>query len=269
MIDPHAEIEAAIAEATKARQRTSRKKTAQLAAEDEREVLKATALAWLRSHRLAIGQCVSPSDLKPIDDIYSSILAATEMRALRSRYLNDLRDVKNLLVALRSRIVVAASSTGNAFGDSPPGFAALAPDPKMQAILVRRWQETIRCIGADANLAATVMMGGLLEALFLARVNQLADKKAVFTAKFAPRDRQGRTLPLDGWTLRNYVDVAHELGWITLPAKSISEVLRDYRNYIHPQKELSHGVQISQNDACMFWSVFKSLTSQILESIGR
>ena len=43
-------------------------------------------------------------------------------------------------------------------------------------------------------------------------------------------------------------------------------VLRDYRNYIHPAKELSHGIQIGPEDSKLFWSVFKSLANQILDS---
>jgi hypothetical protein len=53
----------------------------------------------------------------------------------------------------------------------------------MQEILARRWSEVHACIGANANLAATVMMGGLLETLLLARINVVVNKAAIFTAK--------------------------------------------------------------------------------------
>ena len=261
------EIEAAMGEADKARARIGKNKATRVSSEDERESLRATALAWLRSHRLLLADYSDPADLDPIDQLHKGILAASEKRTLRARYLSDLREIKNALVALRSEIVLAGKATGRSTADTAPSFAPLVADRKMQMILVRRWQETIRCIEADAGLAATVMMGGLLKALLLARVNQLTDKKPVFTAKAAPRDKEAKTLPLSEWTLRYYIDVAHELGWITLPAKSVSEVLRDYRNYIHPQKELSHGVQLTQNDARMFWSVFKSVTNQVLASV--
>lgn len=39
-------------------------------------------------------------------------------------------------------------------------------------------------------MAATVMMGGFLEALFIARANQLSDKSPLFRAKAAPRDQR-------------------------------------------------------------------------------
>jgi hypothetical protein len=86
----------------------------------------------------------------------------------------------------------------------------------------------------------------------------------VFTATSAPRDKAGKTLVLKEWTLKNYIDVAHELKWITTTAKDIGEVMRDYRNYIHPQKELSHGISLVQGDAQMLWEIAKSMILQIL-----
>ena len=71
------------------------------------------------------------------------------------------------------------------------------------------------------------------------------------------------------WGLKNYMDVAHELNWISKTAKDIGEVVRDYRNYIHPQKEYSHGINMSPDDAHMLWEVAKTVTVQILKAIGR
>ena len=41
--------------------------------------------------------------------------------------------------------------------------------------------------------------------------------------------------------------------------------MRDYRNYIHPQKELSHGITITAEDAKMMWEVAKSVARQVLK----
>jgi hypothetical protein len=40
--------------------------------------------------------------------------------------------------------------------------------------------------------------------------------------------------------------------------------MRDYRNYIHPQKELSHGISLVQGDAQMLWEIAKGMILQIL-----
>lgn len=134
----------------------------------------------------------------------------------------------------------------------------------MQEVLARHWTECVLCLKVGAPLAATVMMGGLLEGLLLAKINSVPDKSSVFTAANAPRDRHGHTLPLPQWTLRNYIDVAHELHWISRSARDIGAVLRDYRNYVHPQKELSHGIRLSEQDATLWWEVSKLIARERL-----
>jgi len=121
-------------------------------------------------------------------------------------------------------------------------------------------------MSAHAHLAATVMMGGLLEALLLARINRMPSLAPAFQARAAPRDKVGKTFPLKEWTLKNYIDVCHELGWIGQSAKDLGAVLRDWRNYIHPEKELSHGITIEARDTETFWVVFTSLAAQVIAS---
>ncbi len=45
--------------------------------------------------------------------------------------------------------------------------------------------------------------------------------------------------------------------------------LRDFRNYIHPHKEYTDNVGISEEDARMFWEVTKAITRQVLNSVGK
>ena len=138
----------------------------------------------------------------------------------------------------------------------------------MQAILRRRWKETSLCLKAGAHLAATVMMGGMLEAFLLARVNHLSDRSPLFNTSACPKSkRTGKPLPLQEWTLQHYIDVAHKMGWIREAARDVGVVLRDYRNYIHPAKELSHGVKIEKEDSDIFWVVFQKLVNQIAASV--
>jgi hypothetical protein len=68
-----------------------------------------------------------------------------------------------------------------------------------------------------------------------------------------------KPLPHPEWTLRPYIDVAPEIGWITHSGKDVAAVLRDYRNYIHPEKERSHAITPTEDDSAMLWEVTKSL----------
>lgn len=233
---------------------------------DERATVKATCLAWFNNQRPLILQNTDQASLQSADSTYNTLLIRSGQAASRSGYLASLKDVRAELFEIRSSLMVKASAAAPQTTDTSPDFSKLVADVTMQAILMRRWSECVACISANAPMAATVMMGGLLEGLLLARVNRERNQKPIFTAKTVPKDKTGNPLPLKEWMLKNYIDVGHELGWISQSAKDVGSVLRDYRNYIHPQKELSHGVKLMKDDAALFWEVAKSIAKQVINS---
>lgn len=255
----------AIDEIDRLRRLLKRGRSRQVQSADERTVIQATCLAWFNNHRPEVRQVVGDDLLEGADRSYKTILGAADRATARSRYDAWLKQLRSLLSELRSAALappVAAKPTT----DSPPSFDSLVADPAMRQVLARRWEECTKCVTAGAPLAATVMMGGLLEALLLARVHRLADKSPVFRASSAPRDgKTGKPLMLQEWTLRHYIDVAHELRWISSSTRDLGEVVRDYRNYIHPHKELTHGVHINNHDARLFWEIAKGIARQLLE----
>jgi hypothetical protein len=260
-----AALDTAIAQCERLRGLLKKSKTRQVWGADERGVAKATALAWFNSQRAPLvssGLSVSAADAS-----YKLVLVSADKASSRNKLLQVLKTLRSTLIALRSESVSSGSTTPAQTTDAPPSFAPLIADEQMQAILAERWIECVRCLGADAPLAATVMMGGLLEALLLARVNRESDKAAIFTARAAPKDKSGQTKPLNDWMLKNYIEVVHELGWISVSAKDVGEVLRDYRNYLHPFKQLSHGVHLKHADAALFWEISKNISRQVLASV--
>jgi hypothetical protein len=235
--------------------------------QDERQVAKATAYAWFNTHRHTVIPSIGQGRLQSIDDDYRKLLDLSARESARTIYLKTLKDLDRAISTLQSELVVQLSGPSikpTTTADVAPDFSKLVSDTTMQSILVRRWNECVACVKAKAPLAATVMMGGLLEGLLLAKINQLSDQSVVFKAKTAPRDKASKTLPLKEWGLKNYIDVAHELGWISQTTKDVGVVMRDYRNFIHPQKELSHGIQLHTQDAEMMWEIAKNVTHQLL-----
>lgn len=261
-------IEACFREVEQARNRVSRMKVKQVTNADDRDYLKSVAYSWFKSHRPLLVTSIPEDSLEPVDVRLRAIVDATARSSAKSTYLATLKDAKEALASLRGIALIPAHSSPSA-PESPPNFTALASDPVMKAILERRWNECQRCIRANAHLAATVMMGGLLEALFVARANRMTNKAPLFRAKTTPIDsKTKKPLALPEWTLRPYIDVAAELGWISSSGKDVAAVLRDYRNYIHPEKERSHGVDLNEHDSGMFWEVTKSLAHQLLASVS-
>jgi hypothetical protein len=263
-------IYAAIREAHILRERTRKNGTPQVRGA-ERDIIRATSLAWFNNHRKRLVVVLSNDDLQEIDALYRRVMESSHKNALRANYVSTLKNVEEGLVKLRSANMIKLSTAGETPEshnglDNAPDFSPLIQDPEMQAILTRRWLECGFCLNANAPLAATVMMGGLLEGLLLARVNSLSDAAPVFTARAAPKDKQGKTCVLKDWTLQNYIDVAHELKWISQTVKDVGEVLRDYRNYIHPQKEFSEKISVSTDDANILWGISKNIAKQVLKT---
>jgi hypothetical protein len=267
LADHHHEIDVTLAEIEHIRKLLSKLKVRQVRNSEQRDVLKATALSWFRNHRVHIAQVISDDLLKAIDQPYQDILDATERYSAISTFINSVKDAKVALLKARSAVLVTSPSSRTA--NSAPDFTPLASDAQMQAILSRRWDECSRCLAASAPLAATVMMGGLLEALFVSRANKLADKTKLFASAAVPIDpKTKKPLDLRQWTLGPYIDVGHDLQWISQSAKDIAVVLRNYRNYVHPEKERSHGIVLSVDDAIMFWEVTKTLSRELLAMKG-
>jgi hypothetical protein len=264
--DAQAAIAASLDELEKARRMRSRIRTPQVRNTEHRQFFQAIALSWFNNHRNAIVKSVGATEVDNIDIFYRRMLDATERSSAAATYSDCIRDAKSGLISLRGTVLGADAAKSPSL-DKSPDFTPLASDPMMQQILARRWSECVRCLAADAYLAATVMMGGLLEALLVARANRLTNKAPLFKAKGTPMDpKTKKPLDLRQWTLGPYIDVAQELGWITKSAKDVAVVLRDYRNYVHPEKERSHGVVLQADDATMFWELTKTLARQLLQS---
>lgn len=265
--EAHEALEHAISDLGRLRNSLKRNPTPQVRSRAEKSLVKATVLAWFNKYRGQIQSVVDRDLLQPADTQYQAIMAAVDRASARSTYDDMIKSLTRELTGLCGYTLVPQRTETVSTADAPPDFASIVPDPEMRKILNRRWQECVNCIKAGAPLAATVMMGGLIESLMLARVNRQPDKSVVFGARSAPRDKETqKTLPLQRWTLRHYIDVAHELEWISQSARDVGEILRDYRNYVHPYKELSHGVVLDTKDAVLFWEICKTMSRQLLST---
>jgi hypothetical protein len=84
--------------------------------------------------------------------------------------------------------------------------------------------------------AATVLAGSALEALLLWRIRQRNDSERQSAVHKAGR-KVDHTHP-ENWHFPDYVEVAYALGDITENTASQSRLAKDFRNLIHPGREL-------------------------------
>jgi hypothetical protein len=179
----HESIDSAIIDLDRLRRTLKKKKAKQVNSLEERSIIKATALAWFNNYRSKVTMSVDDELIQKADKSYKEILSASDRAALRSTYDRLLKTSKTILSDIRGYTVMPNTPTATSTTDIPPKFDPLITDLKMQKILTKRWNECCRCLSSNAPLSATVMMGGLLEALLLAKVNKTSNKSLIFKAK--------------------------------------------------------------------------------------
>ena len=260
-------IQTTLAEVERLRKVLSKSSSKQVYSASELDIIKANVHTWLHSRRAVLVGAVGEQPLKDIDSCYRDLLAATNRGTSRTRYNDLLKSLKRALGTLQADRAIELTDPlrHKASPDTLPSFATITADIEMQQLLANRWHECVACVAHDLPLSATVMMGGILEALLVARINRLTDQSPVFKARSAPKDKTGTVLKLREWTLSNYIDVAHDLGWISDTYKDVGAILRDYRNYIHPYKEYQHKKRIAPEDARLLWEISKTIVRQILK----
>jgi hypothetical protein len=149
---------------------------------------------------------------------------------------------------------------------SPPDLTRLTLTvPGLREELERRWREAQRCVHAEAYTAAVIMMGSILEGLLLSR-SQLATTVAYQSAR-APRDKTGKSLPIQDWTLSALIDVAIEVGWLKTDRGQFSHGLRESRNVVHPWQAVMSRANFDEATCKTCWSVLDASVDDLLRSV--
>lgn len=166
-----------------------------------------------------------------------------------------------------SNLVLLASA--GALGQSKPSlllqaapeFSLISTDAELTKHLARLWDESTICYDAGADMAAVIMLGGLIEGVFLAKC--LHDS-TLAACQVAPREKDGTLRDFSRWTLSNFIDVAAERGWIHKTRSEFSDVLRNYRNFVHSDKALRSGHDLDHGTA----TICRQVVSETLRDLG-
>jgi hypothetical protein len=143
----------------------------------------------------------------------------------------------------------------------------LRVDAVISGFLQSRINE-VQAIRRDkAPLATIFLLGSTLEGILIAVACN--DIKRFMTAASAPKDKSQNVLKIQDWTLNSLIDVAHQIGILSLDVKKFSHVLRDFRNYVHPYRQMSEDFSPDQDTVDICWQVFKAAVSQLKESSKR
>lgn len=142
-----------------------------------------------------------------------------------------------------------------------PNFGALVNDVDLVRVLSQRWAEANIAFEGGAYLLTVIALGSILEGVLLAKAQQ--NPADANRANAAPNDRDtGKPLPFGQWSLSDLINVAHECGWLQKQYRDFSHVVRDYRNFVHPNEERRQGITVDANTCRVVWEVVSAALSQ-------
>ena len=190
------------------------------------------------------------------------------------RLLNEALYVEGFAIKLRGvepyfeRIEVEFDASNQASDLKPlppPNFLALGLESGVGELLASRWDEAQRCVDSKAFLAATIVMGSLLEGLLLGVCQRFP--KLANTCTAAPTDKSGKVRPYHDWSLSQMIDVAHHVGWLDLDVKRFSHALREFRNLIHPYEQMMTGAKPDEDTCSISWLVVQAAVNDLAKAL--
>ncbi len=134
-------------------------------------------------------------------------------------------------------------------------------ETEVKKIIERDYKELkLRAFPDGAWKSTVILSGGILEAILY---DQLTKDPATIALAMASPDapQKGRKTSRttkniashawqDQWNLADMIKVAADIGLISQSNEdSVDEVLREYRNYVHPRVEVQKGISISEGHA--------------------
>lgn len=136
---------------------------------------------------------------------------------------------------------------------------AFIRDAGLRGIVERDYRElSLIVLPGGAWKSTVIMAGSIVEAILFDQLAAPAVKASAEASPKAPKRSDGTPRDLssntskDKWTLENLIDVAVDLKILPQErAKTFDQVLRDYRNFVHPKKELRSAHPCTEAEAFM------------------
>jgi len=145
-------------------------------------------------------------------------------------------------------------------------ISSLKIDGAVTLVLEQRIVEVKQCLKAGASLSIIFLCGSILEGILLGVATE--NPKQFNQSSVCPKHKDtGKAKQFHEWSLNNFIDVAHNIGFIGLDVKKYSHSLRDFRNYIHPYEQMISGFNPDLHTAKISWQVLKAAIHDIYEKL--
>ncbi len=148
---------------------------------------------------------------------------------------------------------------------------AFVPDAGLRSIVERDYKELSLILFPGGAWKSTVIMAGsILEAiLFSLLASDPVRNAAAMSSTKAPKSK-GTIKLLEGenWKLDDLIRVAADINLIPVNrADTFDQTLRDYRNFVHPNKEVRSGHPCTEAEALMAKGALDGVCNHLEETI--
>jgi hypothetical protein len=134
-------------------------------------------------------------------------------------------------------------------------------DAQLQAVIEQRIDEIHKSLNSTTALATIFLCGSTLEGLLLDAATKQPHQ--FNNAKSAPKDGDDKVRQLHNWSLDSLINVAYEVGLLSLDVKKFGHALKDFRNYIHPRQQASQDFRPDQHTAKISWQVLQAAIADL------
>ena len=197
------------------------------------------------------------------DELYKALNCYEKAHALSpkdSLYHNNLQNTKNAIQRQRKSVVsdVADSISVDAMEDI--GYTTdlckkvlQIADPDMRGIIQRDLLECAIAVVAKQDKLATIMCGSIVEALLMQRIIERGFLKYDISAISGSKKATSYSVTEMGLNELLYVVDKEKI--LNQNSYHLGHYIRDYRNIVHPAKEIRMKENVSHENVITMWSV--------------
>lgn len=132
-------------------------------------------------------------------------------------------------------------------------------DKEMRDILQRDMWECAIAVVTGQDKAATIMCGSIIEALLILKIKE----NGIYKYDVSAVSKGKTNYPVSEMGLNELLYVADSENILDKNGYHLGHYIRDYRNVVHPAKEIRMSEEVSHENVVTMWAVLKRLISDL------
>lgn len=142
----------------------------------------------------------------------------------------------------------------------------LGLDKEIIDIIQERIVEIKKNLSNDNPLSVIFLCGSILEGILCGIA--ITNKEKFLNSKICPKDKNGNIKKISQWSLCSLINVACDIGLLSQNVKEYSKSLKNFRNYIHPFKQLKVGFSPNNDTAILSWQALNVAINELIKNLN-